>query len=311
MTDLIVAFTPKEYMRKNADFDPTVPGVMISALLASSLPSYYANKRFRSALDTDKSIKKTDINKLIEASNLKGMPFATIPGMQNAYFSSGDPVKELGIPKTKNMRTDMGYIAFDPRFKKPGVVAHELGHADVHNRGGLSAFNQSYGRPASAIAGLLGLNILSRLALHEGHELGFEPIGNAAVAGLGGAALGTLVGAPTLINERQATNRGIELLKRTGASPEQLAKAKDTTRKAYHTYVASQLAPFALLPAATAYLSEKPKYVSSWTYSPQRYSPPTYQGPYGGSRYSTADSNSEQTTLAHTTGEPDVSADLG
>lgn len=162
------------------------------------------------------------------------------------YSPSEERAKELtkrlleqaSVPVRHNddLRTKLNLAYYDPVRKHvtmgqhvrdlPGVLAHELGHADAHREGTFleRATNSLPGR----IAGI-GTGAAAAYASAFAPKLWQKALGSAAGTALG---FGTIYGA-----ERYASKRSRALLERAGATPEELEaneKLQAAANKSYH-----------------------------------------------------------------------------
>lgn len=141
-----------------------------------------------------------------------------------AHFDPGTPDGKGQVVLGKNMRT-------------PATLSHELGHASIHQGGGLSRFNQSHLRGLDFIPSLVAASTVGPAA-----GVRWGPL-----AGIGaGAAAGVVAGLPTLINERQATSRAHATLQAAGLPAADRERARRDLRGAFATYLTGAAAPAAL-----------------------------------------------------------------
>jgi Zn-dependent membrane protease YugP len=192
--------------------------------------SWLAGHLASNAMRTGKPMTGKEHKKLRDVSGAPhDMHVAELPGLSNAYYQS----PEAGTSNTG------GLIAYDPDYNRPPVIAHEYGHADIDNKGGwLSRLNQNYGRELST-----GLGVLAAGGVAPIMGARYGPI----AGGLAGGAAGMLLGLPTLINEIQASRRGLDMLNRSGIRPEDREQHKGTLRRAFGTYLAGAALPAALI----------------------------------------------------------------
>lgn len=124
--------------------------------------------------------------------------------------------------------------------KMPGILAHELGHADAHHNGNFldRAVNTNAGRIAGAGVGVMG-GLAAGMLPKWWHKV---------LAGTATAA----IGAGTVMHgEREASRRSHAIMADAGATPEELAQNRDLQRYANGTYVKT-LWPFAAAPVVGA-----------------------------------------------------------
>lgn len=212
--------------------------------LAALATVAYLNYKLNNALKEMRGIPRGAYSeRLIENSGLKGIPVLRQSGLNNAYWQEPDDYPSEDFPgnkKEQQAKADaaarLGVVVLDPKFRRPGILAHELGHGSIHQSGGLSRFNQSWLRP-------LGASLNSLLAPGIGAVVGVAT--QNPIYGLtAGTLAGGLTGLPVLINERQATNRGKSFMDKTpGLSPEEDKKNRKGLETAYSTYLANALVP--------------------------------------------------------------------
>lgn len=174
------------------------------------------------------------------------------PGSNTAYYvpklmAKFENLTMPGLePEERKSRGRYGYIVIDPSWKKPGVLAHEAGHAEIGNKPIYhpSRINQSLAVPISA-----GFSSIAPLAAVVGggligHQTGSKLTGALAGGGIG-LGMGALLNAPQLINEWQATRRAKRFLNNMEEiSPEERKQNKKSLNRAFRTYaIADVLAP--------------------------------------------------------------------
>jgi hypothetical protein len=204
--------------------------------------------------------------RLKSEAGLPDIPFIKVPLMDNAAYAGPSQMHPDEFGGGKKGERDaaaaktQGSIVYDPTFDKPGIMAHELGHASIYNGGGLSGFNQSWLRPAGDL-----LNQLSPvLGAGAGYFSKSPAIGAAA-----GLAAGLLTGAPTLLNEWQATSRGKKYLERAGGlDADEAEKNRDSLRTAFLTYLAGATVPATVGGGVGGLLAKKSGYSKSEDWSP-------------------------------------------
>lgn len=121
----------------------------------------------------------------------------------------------------------------------PGIVAHELGHAEF-DKSSLGKIIQS---TAARNASVVGLSIGAIIAMTSES--------NRAAKAAMGATAALLGSAPKLIGEATASAKGHRMLKDNGATPEQLRHARAAMAVGGGTYLAAALFG-AALPVALA-----------------------------------------------------------
>ena len=171
-----------------------------------------------------------DTRRIMDASgNPKEMSVSLEPGMENAYYMPPSEFNET--PEDQRY----GYVRLDPKYNNPSILAHELGHASIQNKGGwLSRLNQNYLIPLSS-----GLSTFNNAGLAPLVGYAHGPLAGM----LAGAAGGIVAGVPQLINEFQASNRAVKNLRNAGYSNEDVSKAKKQLGSAWTTYLAGNMLP--------------------------------------------------------------------
>jgi hypothetical protein len=188
------------------------------------------------------------------------MPTVKVKNLDNAFYANpGEQSAELHKPEIRKMLRDkkmrerfnrQGLIAYDPEFATPGILAHEAGHAEMRTEKPWyhpSRINQSVLRPVgaalSAPAGLLAGLALSRE--------GILPAAGGALAA------SSLLAAPTLINEWQASNRARNYISDSNLPIEQRAKNRRGLRRAWLTYLTGMTALPALAGAGMGFINSE------------------------------------------------------
>ena len=128
-----------------------------------------------------------------------------------------------------HINPDKAHVLVNPQMRgSPSVLAHELGHADIHsNRFGRLLQNKLTSR-MGAVSPLIGL--AGGLATGDSE--------NATVRNVG-AASGLLAALPQLGYEAAASLKGYRNLKSLGASADQLKRMRGAMLPAFGTYLAS------------------------------------------------------------------------
>mgnify|MGYP005849368523 CR=1 FL=1 len=146
-----------------------------------------------------------------------------------------------------------GMITMSPEFLREGIILHEGGHANIRNQEPftLGRINQRFLRPAFNLAGTMSPLIATAAGGLAGRATGGNALARGLVGGLAGAGTGLLLGAPELINERQATNRAIKGLENLGRPEKDIKKERKALGHAFNTYLVSNV----VAPAVTGGLS--------------------------------------------------------
>lgn len=226
-------------------------GGMIGGLILGGLLNQYYGNRIGEALDRTPKAKKQQLKKILRHANLPKMPAIPYPKLNNAFYADpeywGDPINmENHMPPiyahfqrhrdALERARQYGLVAYDPNFGTQGILAHEAGHASIRNQpaSSLSRFNQSYLRPIG--------NMLNQFALPAGLAAGVLS-GNPLVgAGVGGLLSG-VTGAPTLVNESQATRHAYRYADKNIKDLEEKKQTRKALNNAWGTYASALLAP--------------------------------------------------------------------
>lgn len=227
---------------------------IMGGVLSGVLGNAYTSMRLRKALLHTPKIPAEKIKDIYTSVGIDpAMPTKSLPGLANAMyaypFSVGEPnpldPKEWStfLAKNKKLIKKLGLIAYDPRFSRAGILAHEAGHAAVETvkpRFSPSRLNQRYLTP---ISGFLNRTVSPLLSTGIGAVSGNPLIG----AGIGGLT-GLLTGTPELVNEYQASNYAKRYLDSDDHRMRDTTvdKNKDALRKAYHTYLLGNILPSAV-----------------------------------------------------------------
>lgn len=248
---LSVSVMKKAYMDRNQQIQATV--IANSGLLVSILAGAMAAHAMKKAPKAS----GREAGSLVRTSELPDdYPRGLMPKLGNAMYIPGPPkhltkssawtsMKTYPTDRTRfdeNVKRDKGVLLFDPDYHAPAIVGHEIGHAEIAQKGGLGNFNQKYLRPVGGLLSLAALVSASRAATLSIRQ-------RQAIAA--SAVLGVL---PTLINEAQASSISKRLMDKAGYSKSEQAPQRKALRNAYMTYLAGGLAPAASLIAALEYL---------------------------------------------------------
>jgi hypothetical protein len=230
-------------MNKNADLDPNLQLrlLMLGSLATSALTGVYLHKRLRDSLDKTPNSNPAVLSKIYQSAGIdKDFPTIPVPKLENAFYASPYHAKAMQrvtdlSPEVKAKIKELGYIAYDPKYNKAGIMAHEAGHAAMRTTKPWyhpTRMNQSWFRPiGDAMLPLSGTaGVVTGMATHN-------PL-YGALAGFGSAAL---LGAPTLINEAQATGYAKRYLDQSTHREDTRNKNRDALNKAYSTYAIGTL----------------------------------------------------------------------
>lgn len=153
------------------------------------------------------------------------------PSVNNASYIPWDYVDE----ETGKKRT-FGMVSYGYPILRPGALAHELGHAEVHeNASPLYRGIEKMTRKVNSFPVLNSSNVLPILGL-----VGSAVTKNPAWL-IGGSGLALALQAPTIIDEYRANKAGEKILKRVGGSQDDI----DDMRSGLPSYLAGTLLPAA------------------------------------------------------------------
>ncbi len=197
---------------------------IVAGLPATLLGGYVANRVAQRYLNSGEELTPKKEEALIRASGVhKDTPVGVADDSDDAYFEPTGP---------------LGEIRLGQNMSHPATLAHELGHASIHQGGGLSRVNQSWLRPLSFLPSAIAAGSVGPAA-----GLAWGP-----AAGLGlGALAGVVAGAPTLINEWQASSRAKDTLKALGPTPAQTKANHRDLHSAFGTYLTGAALPAAAI----------------------------------------------------------------
>lgn len=215
--------------------------LMIGGALTSLGINAFLQHRLQKTLARTPNLSNKDLKKVFSSAGID-QQFPTFPvnKLENAYYMepSRSLPKELEgkvSPELMGKVKQLGLIAYDPKYNKAGIMAHEAGHAAIRttkpwynpsriNQGALRTFGDVL-RPA---AGMLG----STIGLLTGNPL------YGALSGLGAAAV---LSTPTLVNEAQATGYARRYLDSSTHKKTTRERNHKALSKAYNTYLTGSL----------------------------------------------------------------------
>lgn len=235
---------------------------LLAGGLASLATNAYVSHRLDGQLkDMPSTPDRSYLQQLIRRANVpRDLPVRSLRGFGNAaYYEPGDydendfgggPYGRVAAERARQY----GAVVYDPAFNKPGILAHELGHASMRLAPWYSPsrINQSWLRPAGDALNRLAAPLAGIVA---GYTTG-KPL-----AGLGvGLGAGLLTGMPTLINEYQASARGKSYMDRARAlDPEVDRKNRKALDTALLTYLGGATVPAAVGGLTAGLLSKSGK----------------------------------------------------
>lgn len=212
--------------------------LLLGGALTTVGTGWFLNNRLRKALSETPNLSPRQLPNVYKSVGIpENFPTLPVKKLNNAYYSASSH----GLSKEQEKQLDpkllkeKGYIAYDPDFNKAGILAHEAGHAAIrtnHKWYHPKRFNQSVLRTISGL--LLPLSTTAAIGVGAGTE---NPL-YGALTGLGAAGV---LGAPTLINEHQATGYAKKYLNESTHKPVTKKKNQEALRKAYDTYMSGTL----------------------------------------------------------------------
>jgi hypothetical protein len=218
-----------------------------------------------SALDSSQKklheLKDEDLKKLLKTTKLKDKVYLDKPklkkrraGGENAWYD-GRPYEEILENKSRKKYRKGSVHATSLRMWRPGVVAHELGHADIARKGGLVGFLQRYlYGPTRAINRATFGAIPTALSFKANEDEDDKLKGF-----LRGGAIGAGLNAGVLVPEIEASRRGIKHLLKTSLSPKRKLLNALSMIPAFSTYLLGAAGPSAFVGAYKAHKNKKKK----------------------------------------------------
>lgn len=239
-----------------ADLDQA-KGLAAVGGLASSLANPIASKVMMSSVKKIDPLKDNQLSEIINSAGLKGKLDVEKPKKHendfNAYFKAYEG-EELKKKKGK-----IGLIkAMSKDTWKPGVMAHEVGHADIHNAKAhdIAGLMQRSAYRPTMMANQLGLGIVPVMATNK--LVGKEE-DNPLVGGLKGGLVGSAANAGILIPEFEASRRGLKHMMNSKSLKGKVMPNALSTVPAFLTYLSFLAGPSAAAGAIKAYLNKKRK----------------------------------------------------
>lgn len=218
--------------------------LLLGGTAASLGTNWLMHSKLKRILNETPNLHKKDLPKVYESAGIpKDFPTFPVKGLENAYYASpltsklslSDETQKQLSPEIREKIKQMGHIAYDPKFNKAGIIAHEAGHAAIRTNNPWyhpSRMNQSVLRTISDFASPLSGTIGTAVGL------GTENALYGALAGLGSAGV---LGAPTLINEAQATGYAKDYLSNSKHKGHTKTKNRQALNRAYGTYLMGAL----------------------------------------------------------------------
>jgi hypothetical protein len=225
--------------------------------LTSALANPVAGKVMMHSVENLAPLKGKQLSQIINSANLKGKLDVERPkktdNQFNAYFRAYEG-EELKKKKGK-----IGLIkALSPKTWKPGIMAHEVGHADIHNTSAINpvGFMQRRMYKPTMMMNQFGGGLLPVLATNK---LVGKDEDNPLMGGLKGGLMGSAANAGVLIPEFEASRRGLKHMMNSPALKGKVLSNAMSTVPAFLTYLSFLAGPSAVAGAIKAYLNKKRK----------------------------------------------------
>jgi hypothetical protein len=185
---------------------------------------------------------------LLSEQDLKKLPALvgkSFPSAAYASINSPEEHNELssvfGLPKATKAeikrRIQHGLVIGRKELVSPSVLAHELSHGTGDKPGALGRFLYAMGMPLGLAASFGAGALTANPTQGAGKYL--------LMSALKGGGAGLLFGAPQLYEEARASLRATQALREAGVPEERLDRMKSTLRRAYGTYLLSNVLPAA------------------------------------------------------------------
>ena len=213
-------------------------------------------------------LRDKDLEKLLKVTKLKDKVYPSypaknlirIPFTDNAWYSSRPYKVKKYDPKTKKNKVVKKYrkgsvSANTRRLWRPGVMAHELGHAHIENNPGLIRLLQRYAYGPTKKLNNLTFGAIPTLASFKANENEDDQVKGFLKGGL----IGTGLNAGVLIPEIEASRRGIKYLLRTSLSRKRKLLNALSLIPPFGTYLIGAAGPSAVAGAYRAHKNKKKK----------------------------------------------------
>lgn len=223
------------------------------------------------------------LQEMIESAKLTGKLDVLEPGLhtldrqmgENAFFmgynSDGKSVPHTETPEIlEQLKARRGYTTGTPhrdgtigqihattkKMWKPGIMAHEIGHANIHDSKGLVGFLQRKLYGPTMLANKLGLGLLPSIGAYK---LVGKDDDSVLSGGLKGGLVGAAANAGALIPEFEASRRGIKYMKDSSMSKGRIKANSKALLPAFLTYLSTLAGPSAAVGGLKAYFNKKHK----------------------------------------------------
>jgi hypothetical protein len=238
----------------------------LSALggLASIATIPLAYSAMRLGAKTIKPLEDDLLHELIDNAGLKDKLITIKPKFDdnsffgaNAYFAEKKDLSPF-YRSDKNYENAIGGIsATHSDFWKPSIMAHEIGHGNIHADPGIVGKLQRKFYHPTTIANRVGLGIIP--AMLTSAAVGKDD--DSMLSGAGkGALISSLLNAGMLVPEFEASRRGLKFMLNSSMSKKDAyMSALKTLVPAFSTYFLGATAPSILTGAALAKINQKRK----------------------------------------------------
>jgi len=255
-------------MYKSAEIEKWVyPATIGGAWGASTLAQYLLKRRLDKQLEESEKITPQEARIILRRMGLPShLPAISLKEhTRNAFYAEPGTARKMyrrniyGMRDTLNKKykdlkrkeilekLNHGLVGYHPDYLRAGILAHEGGHAKIHNRPWYdpSRVNQQVLRPVGDVASILAPLGTFLGAAGAGGAV-YKNTKNPFLSGAAGAGAGLLLSAilkaPTLINEYQASAHARKHLDESMKDEERKKQEKDSLRTAFGTYLTGSLA---------------------------------------------------------------------
>ncbi len=273
LTFLGLEYLEKDALSKDVLMAAGGVGAAAATVLGASLLSKSYGKDFVKKTKGMKPATSRMVVKLKRTAGLSDMPHHEIKDMNNAFYlppGSLSPLDKLDLYDQKEKahqrgkkslrRTadkileansnPQGGIFYGRKLKNPYVIAHEIGHALAQDESALKRYVE---HSPGVMNKLFGLGAVLGTAAGVYNPKWIPKIG-LGLAGLGAAAVGAEV-----YSERQATKRGLDLMRKAKMGPSK--RGREALDIAGKTYTWPGIGTKVLAPLAAAGVA---KLISNW-----------------------------------------------
>jgi len=205
-----------------------------------------------------KQLEDKHLHEMIDAAGLKGK-LRTLPTDDSHFNARFKPYLAHLNPKDKKY-LNKGYIGDIQAMHRdayvPGIMAHEIGHGNIHNSKGLTGKLQRNFYAPTGLAHRMGLGAIPAAAA-------YGLVGNdddsIISGGLKGGLVGAAANAGVLIPEFEASRRGLKYMLNSSMNKKDAYRNALTTVPAFLTYLSALAGPSAVAGMLRAYKNKKKK----------------------------------------------------